>query len=151
MKKVGMMFAFVLLLAACSGGNSGADVTCELDYGDSQSKEIVKVEYDGDKKAEKIIITKEAALADYLFEEHDVEELEKLFEADYVNPDIDQKGLTFDISIDKKKKKLSVKVEADISKVSKGDMKNLGLDNYKDVKKIVKDLKASGYECGKVE
>ncbi|MDF9825113.1 PBP1b-binding outer membrane lipoprotein LpoB [Breznakia sp. PF5-3] len=151
MKKVVMIFSLILVLAGCGGESKAKEVTCKLDYGSSEIVDEVTATYDGDKKVEKIIVTREAALADYLFEDYEIEELEELYKNDYINPNKKQKGLEFDISVDKKKKKLSVKIEIDPSKASEGDVKELGIKEYKNIKKLVKELEAEEYSCGKIE
>ncbi|OCN04577.1 hypothetical protein A4S06_02885 [Erysipelotrichaceae bacterium MTC7] len=151
MKKKMVMFCMVLLLAACQGSAKDKNVSCEFDSGASGVTEKVDVTYDSDKKVKSLIVSQEAALADYLFEDYEVKELEQLYKDKYVNPNKKQEGLTFDISVDEKAKKLSVKVEVDTSKVSEADMTELGLNDFKKVDDLVKGLKANNYTCGKIK
>ncbi|MDH6365863.1 MULTISPECIES: hypothetical protein [unclassified Breznakia] len=151
MKKKLTLFCMIMLLAACGSSSKDKSVTCTFDSGDSGVVEKVDVTYDSDKKVKSLIVSQEAALADYLFEDYDVKELEELYKDKYVNPNKKQEGLTFDISVDKKAKKLFVKVEVDTSKVSESDMTDLGLNDFKEVNDLVKGLKANNYTCDKIE
>jgi len=143
-----------MLLVGCSKEEEKAkakNLLCKLSYASSQIEEEVEIEVDSDGGITKIIKRKEAALADYLFERNSVEELEQLYKDDYINPNREQKGLTFDISVNEQEKKLVVVIEIDPTEVSQLDMNDLGLKEYTDSSKLENLLKSEGYSCEEME
>jgi len=155
MKKMIMLLMLVsMLLVGCSKEEEKAkakNLLCKLSYQSSQIEEEVEIEVDSDGTITKIIKRKEAAIADYLFERNSVEELEQLYKNDYINPNREQKGLTFDISVNEQEKKLSVVIEIDPKEVSQLDMNDLGLKEYTDSSKLENLLKSEGYSCEGME
>lgn len=151
MKKIVVFITLIFVVVGCGAtGTNSKDVTCTLDSGDSQVTDTVDISYKDD-QVSSIVATREAALADYLFEDRTVEELEELYKTDYVNPEKEQKGIDFVISIDKEKKMLKVKMTIDPKVASEEDMSNLGLKDYKHPKNLTKQLESQNYNCGKVE
>jgi len=144
-----------MLLVGCSSKEEekakAKNLLCKLSYTSSQIEEEVEIEVDSDGVITKIIKRKEAALADYLFERNSVEELEQLYKDDYINPNREQKGLTFDISVNEQEKKLVVVIEIDPKEVSQLDMNDLGLKEYTDSSKLENLLKSEGYSCEEME
>lgn len=153
MKKFCLLIVSLLVFTGCSSSADEAKkVTCELDSGASQINEKVKITYDGDKKITKIVKTKDAALMDFYFEDYEsIEELEKAFEADYINEKKEQPGMEFDISVDEEEKMLHVKITIDPDKAEEIDMERLGIEDYNDLEKLVKNLQGDDYTCGEIE
>lgn len=150
MKKFIIVTMLVVTLIGCSSGsskNSAKVTTCTFDSGASKIVNKVVADSKGN-DVSNIVFTKEAPIADYMFEEHSVEELQKLFEADYINPKNKNEGIEYKISIDQDKKTLSVKIEIDATKATEAAMAKAGLTNQaKSLDKLVEFLKGEGYTC----
>lgn len=146
MKKLAVIIAVVFLLTGC-GSTGGEDpefsqVTYIKDI-DSGFKTKYDIFYDGE-KIEKVVRVYEARIADSMFENFTVEELEKLFTDQYINPEYKVEGTKHEIVIDEKDKTVTVTSEIDPETVRVEQMpssiESTELDTIRSLEKQLEDL-----------
>lgn len=142
-----LLVVFSVMLVGC-GNSAKKESTYTLDTGASQITKKVVITSEDDKVSQ-IKYTSEAAIPEYLFEKFSVKELEKQYEAEYINPKKDNKGIEYDITVDKDKQKLKVTITIDPTVADAGAVSKIGLENAKSLKKLEEHLKAQGFTLKK--